>query len=105
MIFIFVFSLGAFLYDLATLREDVRAISSLILRSAPLRASRRMNASHVLSPSFETLASQAPQDEVKKQLRPRSAKRSRFAGNSPPSSIRGRRECRMRAAPAVPCAK
>jgi len=32
--------------------------------SAQLRASRRMAASLVLTPSFETLASQAPQDEV-----------------------------------------
>src|SRR5258707_11762387 len=37
----------------------------LILRSAPWRASRRMVARvHGSCPSFETLASQAPQDEV-----------------------------------------
>ena len=45
-------------------QEPVRSISDLILRSAPLRASRRMAASPVLPPSFETLASQAPQDEA-----------------------------------------
>ena len=39
------------------------AFNDLILRSALLRASRRMAASRVL-PSFETLASQAPQDEA-----------------------------------------
>jgi hypothetical protein len=42
--------------------------SDLILRSALLRASRRM-AARPLSPSFETLASQAPQDEVSAQDR------------------------------------
>ena len=34
----------------------------------------------------------------------RDALRPRFAGNFPPSDIRGRRECRMRAAPAISCA-
>src|SRR5256886_16527483 len=38
--------------------------NTLILRSAHLRASRRMAASPPLPASFETLASQAPQDEV-----------------------------------------
>ena len=34
----------------------------------------------------------------------RGALRPRFAGNFPPSPNRGRRECRMRAAPAISCA-
>ena len=42
---------------------DLEAFTDLILRSVLLRASRRMSASRVL-PSFETLASQAPQDEA-----------------------------------------
>jgi hypothetical protein len=42
---------------------DFEAFTDLILRSALLRASRRMAASGVL-PSFEMLASQAPQDEA-----------------------------------------
>ena len=36
--------------------------------------------------------------------RSRDALRPRFAGNFPPSPFRGRRECRMRAAPEVSCA-
>jgi hypothetical protein len=38
--------------------------SDLILRSGLLAASRRMAASPFVYPAFETLASQAPQDEV-----------------------------------------
>jgi hypothetical protein len=41
----------------------LEAFTDLILRSALLRASRRMAASRML-PSFETLASQSPQDEA-----------------------------------------
>src|SRR5882757_8915404 len=36
--------------------------------------------------------------------RSRGSMRPRFASISPPSIVRGRRECRMRAAPEVPCA-
>ena len=88
-------------------------ISDLILRSAPWRASRRMAAVRALSPSFETLASQAPQDEVGLRLqicktntppRSRGAICPSFAYRSRPLKIRGRREDRVRAAPAVSCA-
>src|SRR5450755_1227022 len=48
------------------------APSALILRSGLLAASRRMATSPVLRPSFETLASQAPQDEVRISLDRRS---------------------------------
>src|SRR5450432_3005357 len=42
---------------------EERALPAAHLR-CPVRASRRMTASPALRPSFETLASQAPQDEV-----------------------------------------
>src|ERR1700761_4155263 len=44
--------------------DFIRCIMSQTLRSALLRASRRMAASHTLRPSFEMLAPQASQDEV-----------------------------------------
>jgi hypothetical protein len=57
-------------------RAPKESISALILRSGLLAASRRMAASPLLHPSFETLASQAPQDEVGDTLR---ASQLRFA--------------------------
>jgi hypothetical protein len=44
--------------------SNIRNKRTVILRSAHLRASRRMAVNPTALPSFETLAAQAPQDDA-----------------------------------------
>src|SRR5882757_3484465 len=55
-------------------------------------------------PDLATSARNSTTREAAVRSRSRGADRPRFAGNFPPSENRGRRENRVHAAPAVPCA-
>ena len=83
-------------------RADPPRDAGLNKSTEPSLRAKRSNPFFLRSGYMDCFASLAM--TVDTVSRSRGALRPRFAGNSSPSPNRGRRECRMRAAPAVSCA-